>query len=406
MLSIPTTIQVKMDLMVDRLIENNTISSLLVEKAFRTTPRHMFINYLPPRYSKDGKSWSSCEPSQIPDTYLNIIYSETDAILQKCGFRTKSSAPNIMATMLEALELEEGLKVLEIGTGSGYNAALLSAMVGSTGEVFTIERQDNAVKNVLKSLNRMEFSNVKVVCGDGSVGYSTFAPYHRIITTASIYDIPPSWLDQLCDGGIIVAPVWMAPGRMPILKLVKHSNELHGYFIGNSSFMHLQGVDGYNPRKWEVNADKNPVISTILNNPIREDMTPPAQVGDASHRAIQFGEFNMFVNLIEDRAVHLLWPSMGKESWLSLWDPTCMSLVTIWVPDCKIGIYGNDSMYRRLNEIEEMWNQYGTPRISKFKVIVKLGRLNKHCGSMRKKWFVNFRKWSTWKVTIENDIGC
>ena len=121
------------------------------------------------------------------------------------GYKQTISAPSIVATMLELLDVQEGDKVLEIGTGSGYNACLLAALGGT---VITIERipqlRDFAKKNMEKCPFR---DRIKILLGDGSLGYRPEAPYDRIIVTCGAPDIPKTLIEQLNVGGRMVIPV-------------------------------------------------------------------------------------------------------------------------------------------------------------------------------------------------------
>ena len=138
----------------------------------------------------------------IPEKYRDKAYYDDPLPI---GYNQTISAPSMVATMLELLDIEEKDKILEIGTGSGYNACLLAAL----GEkVITIERipqlRDFAKKNMEKCKYR---EKVMVLLGDGSEGYEAEAPYDKIIVTCGAPDIPDSLVKQLKDGGRLVIPV-------------------------------------------------------------------------------------------------------------------------------------------------------------------------------------------------------
>jgi protein-L-isoaspartate(D-aspartate) O-methyltransferase len=125
------------------------------------------------------------------------------------------SAPHMVAMMCEEAKLEPGHKVLEVGTGSGYHAAVMAEIVAPLDEprerrglVVTIERIPELAKRAQKTLERLGYGDrVKVVIGDGSKGYEPEAPYDRIVVTAAAPSIPRPLLDQLKPGGIMVIPV-------------------------------------------------------------------------------------------------------------------------------------------------------------------------------------------------------
>ncbi len=120
------------------------------------------------------------------------------------------SQPSTVVLMLNALEVKEGMKVLEIGAGSGYNAALLSKLAG---KVYSIERIKKLAEFAKKNLKKAGIKNVKVIHADGKKGYAKEAPYDRIIVTAAAEKIPNVLLKQLKDEGVLLMPVGPAYGQ-------------------------------------------------------------------------------------------------------------------------------------------------------------------------------------------------
>ena len=132
------------------------------------------------------------------------------------------SQPFIVAAMTEALQVEEGHKVLEIGTGSGYQAAILAELCGTVYSVEIVAELSRAARLVL---NRLGYRNVRLKVGNGRDGWPEFAPYDRIMVTAGAETMPHVLLDQLKDGGRIVVPV--GKGGCQTLTLgVKHGERL------------------------------------------------------------------------------------------------------------------------------------------------------------------------------------
>ena len=151
------------------------------------------------------------------------------------------SQPYTVAFMLEALELKKGDKVLEIGTGSGWNAALIAEIV-KPGIVYTTEIVAGLVESARKKLKK--YRNIKVINTDGSCGYKTRAPYNKIIATAACPSIPNPWIEQLKEGGIIVAPVGGSFGQI-MKKAVKKKGRLVEENLGSFVFVPLRGKYGY-----------------------------------------------------------------------------------------------------------------------------------------------------------------
>lgn len=122
---------------------------------------------------------------------------------------SQASQPSMMAVMLRQLELRPGDNVLEIGTGTGYNAALIQAAMGGGGRVTSVEVDGDLAENARANLQRARAGAVSVVTGDGAQGYGPRAAYDRIIATAGLWDVPRAWLRQLRPSGRLVAPIAM-----------------------------------------------------------------------------------------------------------------------------------------------------------------------------------------------------
>jgi protein-L-isoaspartate(D-aspartate) O-methyltransferase len=151
----------------------------------------------------------------IPDKFLGLAYDNT-ALPIDLG--QTISQPLIVAVMTEALELHSRVKVLEIGTGSGYQAMVLSYL---TRRVYTIERHRPLMKQAEERFRHFGRSNITTRIGDGRVGWPEQAPFECIMVTAAAPDIPPVLVDQLDIGGRMVVPVGDGPHNQVLYKLVK-----------------------------------------------------------------------------------------------------------------------------------------------------------------------------------------
>jgi len=153
------------------------------------------------------------------------------------------SQPFIIAVSLQALALTGSESVLEVGTGSGYQTALLAML---SCAVFSIERHPTLATGAERILSKLELGNVRIMVGDGSSGLREFAPYDAIVVSAAAPSIPPSLLDQLSNVGRIVIPV--GPPHAQELQLVRKLNgQLASHVIEGCRFVPLIGVEGYNP---------------------------------------------------------------------------------------------------------------------------------------------------------------
>lgn len=154
------------------------------------------------------------------------------------------SAPSMIAIMLEALELKWGQKVLEVGAGSGYNAALLCEIVGDEN-VFTIERIPELVDFAKENLKKSGYK-AKVVLGDGTLGYQPEAPYDRIIVTAAAPKIPLPLISQTKIGGKIGIPIGSRHFYQDFIVATKTSQEkIEKKNLGGCAFVPLIGREGF-----------------------------------------------------------------------------------------------------------------------------------------------------------------
>lgn len=154
------------------------------------------------------------------------------------------SQPSAVAMMLEFLNFEEGDKVLDIGTGSGWNAALIGYCVGKSGKVITLEIEKDLAKKAKERMVELGIENVEVLNKDGSEGYEEKAPYDKIIYTAAIEKVPEKVLAQLKEGGMLLAPVggkyMQLVIRMEKIGKDKYDTAELGYF----SFVQLRSPGG------------------------------------------------------------------------------------------------------------------------------------------------------------------
>jgi protein-L-isoaspartate(D-aspartate) O-methyltransferase len=214
-----------------------------VIQAFRTIPRHPFVDAYYEHDEADGRKWTRRERDESAAWYEQI-YRDCALVTHVDAYgRTLSSSsqPKVQAAMLEALKLHPGMRVLEIGTGSGYNAALLAHLVGSPRLVTTIDLDAQVIARAQRSLPQVVGEGMTIVQSDGAQGYAANAPYDRIIVTASTPQLPAAWREQLAPDGVLVGilqPHYTMLGGL--LQARKYGEELHGSLLQTASFMPLR----------------------------------------------------------------------------------------------------------------------------------------------------------------------
>lgn len=204
--------------MVRRHIQARGISDTLILDAFRSVPRELFVD-------EGQRQWA------YDDRPLPIGAGQT------------ISQPYIVALMIEAAELAPGNRVLEVGAGSGYAAAVMSCIAGS---VVAIERQHELAGPARERLDRLGYGNVKIVEGDGTLGCPQDAPFEIILAAASGCHIPPALVDQLAPGGRLVMPVGDPHDVQDLVKLTKRPDgTIVEQNLGGVRFVPLIGEEGW-----------------------------------------------------------------------------------------------------------------------------------------------------------------
>ena len=151
----------------------------------------------------------------VPDAFKDLAYAD-QALPIECG--QTLSQPFIVAFMTDRLKVGERMKVLEVGTGSGYQTAILAQLCR---RVYTMERYRTLMKQAEARFKELRLANVTTVLGDGGKGWPAQAPFDRIIVTAAAKKLPRKLLEQLAVGGIMVIPVEVSPGRQELLRITR-----------------------------------------------------------------------------------------------------------------------------------------------------------------------------------------
>jgi protein-L-isoaspartate(D-aspartate) O-methyltransferase len=195
-------------------IEGAGIMNQDVVRAMQTVPRHKFV----------------------PDEYLKQAYENHPLPI---GYGQTISQPYVVAWMTELLELQPGEKVLEIGTGSGYQAAVLAEL--GYVDVYSIEIVPELAEGAAARLKELGYDKVRVKQGDGYYGWSEYAPFDAIIVTAAPDHLPAPLAEQLAEGGRIVIPIGPAGWYQSLWKFVNKGGELKAYNMGGVSFVPFTG---------------------------------------------------------------------------------------------------------------------------------------------------------------------
>jgi protein-L-isoaspartate(D-aspartate) O-methyltransferase len=217
------------------------IRSAAVRRAFSTVPRHRLLETFSYR-DETGSHTVEHDPWHPRREDLEIIYADTAMATRRLnGIPTSSTSGSaLVARMLELLELGDGMTVLEIGAGTGYNAALLAEIVGDQQRVTTVDVQADVVEQTRRLLSRTGYPQIRVRLGDGFDGVPEHAPFDRIVATVGCGDLSPRWAEQLADGGTMLVPLDHA-GEHPLVRLRRDHGTLSGRIAGWTGFMPVRG---------------------------------------------------------------------------------------------------------------------------------------------------------------------
>ncbi|MGC9516784.1 MAG: protein-L-isoaspartate O-methyltransferase [Methanomicrobiales archaeon] len=208
--------------LVERLLSAGYIKTNEVKKAMESVPREEFM----------------------PDKVKQYAYVDQPLPI---GEGQTISAPHMVAIICEELELDEGMNVLEIGTGFGYNAAVVSEVIGNSGRVYSIERLSKLADTARNNLKRTGYADrVSVIEGDGTKGYEEKSPFDRIYLTAGAPDIPEPLKKQLKIGGKLLAPVGQSSYSQELLCVEKKAEGKYKVqSLGGVAFVPLIGEYGW-----------------------------------------------------------------------------------------------------------------------------------------------------------------
>jgi protein-L-isoaspartate(D-aspartate) O-methyltransferase len=280
--------------LVAEVLQTSGVRDERITAALRDVPRHLFLPHLPPE-----------------DAYLDdAIVTKRDAEGQPIS---SSSQPAIMAIMLDQLALATGQRVLEIGAGTGYNAALISHIIGPSGTVVSVDIDPDLVETARGHLASAGYPGVTVVAADGADGYPPGAPYDRVIATVGVSDLAPAWLYQAGPGARIVVPLDVRGSQLAVAFGRAGSG---GHWVSRSimpcGFMRMRGSLA-GPERTVV---LQPGLSVTLPDGLT--LADGREVDGAALAAFLDGPATEFTTGVRTSSLQVFW---GLGLWLSAGDP-------------------------------------------------------------------------------------
>lgn len=331
-----------MEQLVAKLRADGFLASVVVESALRAVDRALFL--------PAGRTAEAYVDAAI---VTRVDHSGTPV--------SSCSQPSVVAWMLELLEVTAGMSVLEIGTGTGWNAGLLAAVAGRTGRISSVEFQPEAAEEARRNLCRAGFDRVVVRVGDGACGLPEYGPFDRIIATAGTPEIFPAWLEQLKPGGRILVPYQIEGLNSPLLRLDLGPNGVTGRFCGETEFMPLQG----RPQRKVAIIQERPLLQSLLSKTLRKE--PALWEKDLSNDWPKRRSLLFFLHLRDPRVLAVYMGGDNWRSWIGLWDG---SEDIALVAEDSVLTFGPGGAYKDLLALHAEWNDLGCPQPESYEVKV------------------------------------
>ena len=363
------------DGMVDALAAEGAVTSPAVLGVLRRVPREDFVPRfwsVPPGVKRgdpdDVREWHVADDG---DDALRLVYNIDRALAIRGDLQASSpasspagrprvtstvSAPRVVGSMLELLDIAPGMRILEIGTGSGYNAALLSELAGPGGSVTSVDIDTGLVAETSARMAAVGYPGVRLVAADGYFGIPEHAPFDRIVATVGCADVAPAWLDQLADGGFCLLPL-LHDGWHPLIRVEPSPDGATGSIVGFTGFVAIQGRQaGHSP--WPRSGRPGPIADSdwapLPGGLAAELRLPPGEDEPAEPRSCDLA----YLLALEDtRAAYML----------SLTDDGSSAVIS--AREGRVGWAGpgGPALRDRLLEIADRWAALGWPSMRDYR---------------------------------------
>jgi protein-L-isoaspartate(D-aspartate) O-methyltransferase len=343
-----------------------------LHKALYAVPRHLFIE----RYcaSREDERWVTVDPADPAEENLEAIYSDRGLMIRDVPDHSAASQPGLILAMLRHLEVEAGHMVLEIGTGSGWNAGLLAYRAGADELVHSIDLQPDLVEKARAHLCAAGFPGVCLRAGDGGYGWPERAPFDRIVATVGCPDIPPAWCAQLAEGGLLLVPFKISGVGDPLLRLEKRDGRLAGRFVGYSAFMTLQGAFGFEAEDWLLPPWEPEIEKMLQAEPEEVPVSEPVGVDGLFYLRLAGMRFRALLD--ENRKLGFPRRLLYCPEWNALLSPARK--------EATVEVYGNADLGEAVAAGLKAWIELGKPKFTEYRVEL----LTDGSADMGEGWFI------------------
>jgi protein-L-isoaspartate(D-aspartate) O-methyltransferase len=380
-----------------RYIYYETPISEATEKAYLATPRHVFVK----RYREWGtQEWREVHQENLEE-HLVTLYTDRSLILfgeDDNNIPSTISQPSFVLRMLDMLQLRPGHTVFELGSGSGWNAALMGHLVVPEGHVYSLEIIPEVTKIALKTIESLGIKNVSIIEADGGQGYAEGAPYDRAIFTAGTYDLPRHFYDQMRDEGLLLVVIKSEGGGDSLFLLRKTGSHFESLESMPCGFVQMRGkyeIDSLEP----IPIESLPEWTELQHKQISKTPFWWGWKGKAGLVWRTLG-IRSFLGITEPvfRAfkIEKAHERSREEHYFGLWDREHKSLVL--AKDDWLIAYGNAVAKERLVQKVRQWVDLGMPSAASFALRVYPSDFPLTAGENQ--WIVN-RKESQFLWSLE-----
>src|SRR6266498_223928 len=380
-----------------QVIYHETPLSQATQKAYLATPRHKFVK----RYRRWGvKEWNEVNEDNLEE-HLATLYSDRALVLfgdNDDDVPSTISQPSFVLRMLDMLQLEPGQKVFELGTGSGWNAALMGHLVAPEGCVYSLELISEMAQTATSTIEALGIKNVKVIEGDGGEGYAADAPYDRAIFTAGAYDLPHPFFEQIKAGGLFLVVIKNEGGGDTLFLLRKETEYFESMDSMPCGFVQMRGKYQLESLK-PIQLETLPEWHELKHQPVN---TRPFWWGGKGKQDFPWRTLAIrsFLGITEPsfRAFKTDGDEHVREQYyFGLWDQEQKSLVI--AKDDLLLSYGNSTAEERLIKSLGQWVRLGMPGAASFSL--KIYQIDYRLTTSENEWIVK-RKQSQflWSLKI------
>jgi protein-L-isoaspartate(D-aspartate) O-methyltransferase len=341
----------------DELKAAGAFGSAAVEQAFRTVERHRLLETFYYRGAEGVMTKLEHHPGQPRRDHLALIYADTALVTRRIDGMPASSTSqaSLVAKMLELLDLGEGMTVLEVGAGTGYNAALLAEIVGDQCRVVTVDVLKDVVDQTRRLLAGAGYPQIQVLLRDGFEGVPEQAPFDRVVATVGCSDLSPYWAGQLADDGAMLVPLAHASSH-PLVLVRKDGGALRGRMVLRTGFITVRGplhIEELWARGVQVTDP-----AEAVHEPDSEPRFTPRRSDEPMGVTDDEGDFLFFLGLHDRRACHApQGPGLSDDAggWAVL------------APD-GIWWWKDQSLARDLDRGYREWDARGRPAIEDYQI--------------------------------------